>query len=253
MAKVETELTQGILVVTLNNPPRNVLSNEVIRALMDLEPVFFSDEVRAVIFTGAKRLFCAGADVEEIPGIANREVLEAYTLKTHTFFETLASIPKPLIAAINGTCLGGGLELALCCHFRILSERGMIGLPEITLGLIPGWGGTQRLPRVVGEGKALEMIATGDTLSPQEALACGLVHKVVPRKEVLHTSKAFAEKLLAHNPHALARALRATRAALALPISAGLELERTFFAELWERNIKRPSPEPTAHSESAEE
>lgn len=235
---VETSLDAGILTITLNNPPRNTLSQGVLRGLFEIERELYEERVEAVIFTGAGRLFCAGADVDEMPNIESREHLELFSIKAHSFFETLATFPKPMIAAINGTCLGGGLELALACHFRILSDRGMIGLPEIELGLIPGLGGTQRLPRLIGEGAAMELILTGATLSPEQALARGIVHKVVPRKEVLPEAIALAKKLLAKDRTALHRAIRATRAASHLPMAAGLELERTYFAELWEKTFK---------------
>ncbi len=238
MAVLKTSLDDGILLVTIDNPPRNTLSRDVLEALSALEPTLCSEEVQAVIFTGAGRLFCAGADVDEMPSIENREQLELMSMRAHAFFEFLASFPKPIIAAINGTCLGGGLELALVCHFRVLSERGMVGLPEIELGLMPGWGGTQRLPRLIGEGPALEMICTGALISPEVALARGLVHKVVPRKQVVPEAVALARKLLAKNRRALHRAIRATRAATHVPLSAGLEMERTFFAELWESAFK---------------
>ncbi len=238
MGTLTTTLEDGILLVTIDNPPRNTLSREVLEALAALEPRLCSDEVEAVVFTGAGRIFCAGADVDEMPTIESREQLELMSMRAHAFFEMLASFPKPMIAAINGTCLGGGLELALACHFRILSERGMVGLPEIELGLIPGWGGTQRLPRLIGEGPALEMICTGAMIGPDVALARGLVHKVVPRKQVVPEAMALARKLLAKNRRALHHAIRATRAASQVPMAAGLEMERTFFAELWEKAFK---------------
>jgi enoyl-CoA hydratase len=185
MSVVTTTFDSGILTVTLDNPPRNTLSLEVLGALATLEPRFRDEEVQAVIFTGSGRIFCAGAEIEELPLMKNREQLELMAMQADAFFEMIASFPKPMIAAINGTCLGGGLELALACHFRIVANRGMLGFPEIDLGLIPGWGGTQRLPRLIGESAALEMIATGAMINPERALALGLVHKVVLRKEVL--------------------------------------------------------------------
>jgi enoyl-CoA hydratase/carnithine racemase len=170
-------------------------------------------------------------------------------VKGHAFFETLSSFPKPLIAAINGTCLGGGLELALVCHFRILSDRGMVGLPEIDLGLLPGLGGTQRLPRLIGESAAMEMILTGATINPEQALARGIVHKVVPRKEVLAEAVALAKRLQEKDKVALRRALRAVRASTQVPLPAGLELERTYFSELWERVFRSGKPLPTVRTE----
>lgn len=242
MAVVESSLQDGILTITLNNPPRNTLSQAVLRALFELEREFYDEKVQAIIFTGTGRYFCAGADVDEMPSIPNKETLDMFSVKGHAFFETLANFPKPIIAAINGTCLGGGLELALVCHFRIISDKGLVGLPEIELGLIPGLGGTQRLPRLIGEGPAMEMILTGAIINPDEALARGIVHKVVPRKEVLPEAIALAKKLMAKDRTALQRAIRAVRAATQVPLSAGLELERMYFSELWQKTFKSATP-----------
>jgi len=250
MGFAETSLNDGLLTITLNNPPRNTLSMEVLRSLFALEEMLGQEEVQAIIITGVGRVFCAGADVDEMPLITSRRMLEIYSMKTHNFFETLSSFPKPIIAAMNGTCLGGGLELALACHFRIMASRGMIGLPEIELGLMPGWGGTQRLPRLVGEGVALDMILTGRTLRPDEALQNGLVHKVVPRKEVLAEAVSLARKLMRRDRQAISRALRATRAASQVPLTIGLEMERTFFAELWEKNMQSTATGETTAASS---
>lgn len=238
MAVVETALEGGILTVTLNNPPRNTLCMAVMRELFELERRFYEDDVQAVIFTGTGRIFCAGADVDEMPSIPSKEAIDLFSVKAHAWFEVVANFPKPMIAAINGTCLGGGLELALACHFRIISDRGLVGLPEIELGLIPGFGGTQRLPRLIGEAAALELICTGATISPEEALAKGIVNKVVPRKDVMTEAVALAKKLLSRNRIALQRAIRAVKAANQVPIQAGLELERTYFSELWQNAFR---------------
>lgn len=242
MAVVETSLSDGILTITLNNPPRNTLSQAVLRTLFELEREFYDEKVQVIIFTGTGRIFCAGADVDEMPLIPNKETLDMFSVKGHAFFETLANFPKPIIAAINGTCLGGGLELALVCHFRIIADKGLVGLPEIELGLIPGLGGTQRLPRLIGEGPALEMILTGGTISPEEALQKGIVHKVVPRKDVMTEAVTLAKRLMGKDRTALQRAVRAVKAANQVPLSAGLELERMYFSELWQKTFKVAAP-----------
>lgn len=255
MAVVETSLEGGILTITLNNPPRNTLSQGVLRTLFELERELYDEKVQAVIFTGTGRVFCAGADVDEMPHVPNKETLDMFSIKGHAYFEMLANFPKPIIAAINGTCLGGGLELALVCHFRIISDRGLVGLPEIELGLIPGLGGTQRLPRLIGEGPAMELILTGATISPEEALAKGIVHKVVPRKEVMPEAVALAKRLMAKDRTALHRAIRAVRASTQVPLSAGLELERMYFSELWQKTFKSPdkkSADQSTGSKSAD-
>ncbi|MGD2103877.1 MAG: enoyl-CoA hydratase-related protein, partial [Anaerolineae bacterium] len=139
---------------------------------------------------------------------------------------------KPVIAAINGFCLGGGLELAMACHMRICSDRARLGQPEINLGLIPGWGGTQRLPRIVGKGKALEMILTGDMVTAQEAYRIGLVNKVVPAGAILKEARGLARKIVSKSSCCIAAALRAVTAGLETDIEEGLDREKEQFVRL---------------------
>lgn len=237
---VLVSLDEGILTLTLNSAPRNGLSQAVLTRFSEVQARFHDPEVKAVIITGAGRHFSAGADVSEMPSIPSKQFLEAYAARAGALFNALAAMDKPVIAAINGTCLGGGLELALCCHFRVAADKALIGLPEIELGLMPGLGGTQRLPRLIGESRAMEMILFGKMIQGDEAFALGIVHKVVGRKEVLESAQEMARSLMGRDPIAVSRALRAVRLAATTPLEAGLELERTWFAELWERRFKGP-------------
>ncbi|MGH7252901.1 MAG: enoyl-CoA hydratase-related protein, partial [Nitrospiraceae bacterium] len=173
--------TDSVTTLTLNHPPANTLTPEL---LVELEGAFAAlsrdETVKAVVLTGAGRFFVAGAEIRVLAGIASSKEGMEMALRGQAILSRIEAFEKPVIAAINGACLGGGLELALCCHIRIAGESARLGLPEITLGIMPGFGGTQRLPRILGRSKATELILTGDLVSAQEAKALGLVSQVVP-------------------------------------------------------------------------
>lgn len=230
---VELSKANGILTVTLNNPPKNGLSQSVLTRFLEIEPEFHADDVKVIIITGKGRHFSAGADTDEMPNIPNKQTMEAFAARAGTLFQNFFNFPKPIIAAINGTCLGGGFELALCCHLRVAADKALIGLPEIELGLLPGLGGTQRLPRLIGESRAMEMILFGKMINGEEAYDLGLVHKVVPRKQVLAAAEAMAQSLMDRDEMAVRRAMKAVRLAGENSLEAGLEMERNYFAELW--------------------
>lgn len=238
MEVIEVAREGGILILTINNPPYNTLAQAVLTRFIEIQPLCFDESVEAIIITGAGRQFSLGAETKEMPNITSREQMELYASRASMFYDWLWNFPKPTICAINGTCMGGGFELALCCHFRVAADKGLIGLPEIELGLLPGLGGTQRLPRLIGESRALEMVTFGKTVSPEEALALGIVHRVVPRKEVVETAKTMARSLMERDKTAVRRALQAVRSAQEVPLHQGLALERSFFGELWERRFK---------------
>jgi len=189
------------------------------------------DRLLCAIVTGAgERAFCAGADIREmLPFIKeNRERPEALT---GTIMRGL-EVWKPIIAAVNGLALGGGLELALACDLKIASERASFGQPEIKLGLIPGWGGTQRLPRAIPIARAAEMLLTGEPIDAQEAYRLGLVNRVVPPAELMPTAIQWAENLCALGPVALRAAKQAMARGLDMELSDGLALEQRLFGEL---------------------
>lgn len=154
-------------------------------------------------------------------------------------FLKLQRLGKPVIAAINGVCLGGGLELAMSCHLRVTGDRARFGQPEITLGIIPGWGGTQRLPRLIGRAKAIEWILTGDLVMAQEALRLGLVNQVVPQDQVVKAAKDLARKIAAHGAVAITHALRAIEEGLDLPFEQGLAKEAAAFGKVAESDDSR--------------
>ena len=210
----------------LVNPPLNLVTAELIGQLhAALERLAVSSEVRVVVVSGrGDRAFCAGSNVGEFEtqrGPAGRTRL---ALEQRVWTE-LAQLPMPAIAAIEGNALGGGLELALCCDLRIASERAMLGMPEVRLAVIPGSGGTQRLPRIVGEARARELILTGRVITAAEAERIGLVHRVVPAGEARAAADAVATEIAARGPIAVREAKRLIDASADLDLAAGLAAE----------------------------
>lgn len=200
--------TEGrILVITICNPPHNYLLSGFFTELSSCREFILSSNVDAIIFTGNGNVFSKGADIEEIKSNPNALDLRTilYGNELFTFFSRL---DKPVIAAINGSCLGGGLELALACHIRLCSEKARLGLPELSIGVIPGLGGIQRLIRVVGESKALEMILLGDIISASRALELNLVSRIFPKKEFFPRVLLFVRTILTARREAVTEALR---------------------------------------------
>jgi enoyl-CoA hydratase len=195
----------GIGVVTLNRPKSlNALCDELIAELGTVFDEIAEDrDVAAVIITGSAKAFAAGADIKEISQIASPAVAQGFVSRIHAVFNRIEGCAKPVIAAISGFALGGGCELALACDLRIAAENAVFGLPEIKLGVIPGGGGTQRLPRLVGVGRAKELLYTGDSIDAQEAYRIGLVNKVVPPESLMDEARTMAAKLAKRPPVAL--------------------------------------------------
>jgi enoyl-CoA hydratase/carnithine racemase len=196
-----------ILIITISNPPHNYLHAGFFGELHSCQELMLSPDIDAIIFTGKGNVFSKGADIEEI-----RSRSHALDLKTllygNEIFTSISRLTKPVIAAINGACMGGGLELALSCHIRVCSEKARLGLPEVSIGLIPGLGGIQRMARVVGESKALEMILLGDIISAERALGMNLVSRVFPQKEFLSNTLLFVKTLLLTRREALEEVLK---------------------------------------------
>jgi enoyl-CoA hydratase len=210
-----SELRDNILYVTINRPAKlNALNKQTILELADLvEYATHEREVRGVIITGSgEKAFVAGADISEF---AEYSIKEGEALSRNgqtTVFDAIEQCGKPIIAAINGFALGGGLELAMACHMRIASRTARLGLPEVTLGLIPGYGGTQRLTQLVGKGRAIEMIATADMIAAERALEIGLVNHVVPADQLIAKAEEILNKIKLRAPLAVAGAIRAVNA-----------------------------------------
>lgn len=219
--------------VTLHHPPANVLNLSVLKELELVLTELEEDEyVRVVIVTGTGRFFCAGADVNELAHLNTAHGGSEFAVRGQSLLNHIERSDKPVLAAINGTCLGGGLELALACHMRVAVSGAMLGLPEVKLGLIPGFGGTQRLPRIVGPSKAAEMILTGESLSAEEALRIGLLSRVVLPHELITQVDAIAASITAQGKTAVEAALHAIRGGLDIPLSEGLAREAELFGRL---------------------
>jgi enoyl-CoA hydratase len=228
--------SDGVAVVTLDHPKVNALSSEVLRQLLGAATALTDDPPGAVVVTGGDRVFAAGADISEFGGPEEARTIGDLFLRA---LGAVADIPRATIAAISGVALGGGCELALACDFRIASERARLGQPEILLGIIPGGGGTQRLPRLIGPARAKDMIFTGRQVGAAEALAIGLVDEVVPPEEVLDRALAKAAELAQGPLVAHGYAKRAIDRGLDITLNGGLDLEQQLFAQVFETDDAR--------------
>ena len=221
----------GIAVVTINRPDKlNALSGAVIAELRDtFERIGNDAAIHAAILTGAgEKAFVAGADIKELAALSPVEMRAAARRGQQTF-RMLETSSKPSVAAINGYALGGGLELAMACTVRFASENARLGQPEVKLGLVPGYGGSQRLPRLVGRGRALELLLAGEPVTAAEAHRIGLVNAVVPQAELLNYSRGWLSKVLANAPVAVALAMEAVDVGLDAGLEEGLRLEAASF------------------------
>ncbi len=212
-----SELKGQILYVTINRENKlNALNKDTLSELADVVSSVQQDsEIRAVLLSGAgDKAFVAGADISEFKDYDASQGKELARIGQDTVFDAIEKSNKPFVAAINGFALGGGLELAMACHIRIASENARLGLPEVTLGLIPGYGGTQRLTQLVGKGKAMEMIVTAEMVSATEAEKIGLVNYVVPQSELISKTEALLGKIIQRAPLAVSAAIKSINASL---------------------------------------
>ncbi len=225
--KLIVEQDGMVVVAAINHPPANSMGQGVLRDLNDLlNKCERDDSVRVIIITGnGPKLFSAGADITEFADLQKGKIPE---YNGNEIYFKIESYPKVIIAAIQGGAYGGGLELACCCHLRIMSETATFGLPEVKLGLNPGWGGTQRLPRIIGKTKALELMLTGDFAPASVGLALGLLNKVVPADKVVEEAKALGKRLAAGAPVAQREIMRAVRVGLETNLRTGvMEIEQS--------------------------
>lgn len=228
----------GVAVIVIDNPPVNTLNAAVIEQLgAVVDDVDQDGEVVAAIITGAgKKAFVAGGNIKEFPEWMRRgaEYAERRSLWLQHPLNKMDQLSKPTIAAINGFALGGGCELALACDLRIAEEQVLIGLPEIKLGLFPGAGGTQRLPRLIGTGKAKEMMFTGEPVTANEAKHIGLVNKVVPQGQAVEKAKELARHISRNSLPALSLMKKAINEGISLSLEEGLKIEANYFGEVFQ-------------------
>jgi enoyl-CoA hydratase len=238
MPNIIVALEDRIALLTLNRPERlNALSYALIDELIAaLDRIEISPDIRAVIITGAgERAFSAGADIHEFSDSVRRgrnDAVSNFVRRGQAMTARLEAFCKPVIAAINGIAFGGGCEITEAVHLAVASERASFAKPEIRLGMPPTFGGTQRLPRLVGRKRGLELLLTGDPFSPQQALEIGLINAVVPREELLPAARALAERIIRHSSDAVRSVITATTRGLNMAIAEGLQVECEQFAAL---------------------
>ncbi len=227
--KLHLNIADGIATVTLDNPKVNALSVQVLKELENVFTVLKSDEsVKCIILTGAGKAFVAGADISELNKLNAVKAME-YARTGQHLMTRIETHPKPVIAAVNGFALGGGCELAMACTIRIASEKALFGQPEVNLGLIPGFGGTQRLGRLVGVGRAMEILLTGNNFGAEEAYRIGLVNKVVAPEALMDEAVAIAKKIMSVGPLAVRFAKDACYRGMGVTLAEGLKIEADLF------------------------
>lgn len=224
----------GVAIVTINRPPANALAQQLIAELDELlDEMEKADNVRVLLLHGEGRFFSAGADIKEFTNVSTGAEFTHLAEKGQVVFERLETFAKPVIAAIHGAALGGGLELAMACHIRFVTESAKLGLPELQLGIIPGFAGTQRLPRYVGVAKAAEMMFTSDPISGVEAVQWGLANRAYTDTELLPKSLEIAKKIAKKSPVALKAAIHTLQYSKSASFYEGVAAEAASFGEVF--------------------
>ncbi len=229
------EKENGIGMIDFNRPQNmNAMNNKLIQELDQiLGEVASDDDIAVVIITGSERVFSAGADIKEVSNLVSPFDAHQLVTRIQTLFDKIENLPKPVIAAVSGLAVGGGCELSLACDIRIAAENALFGQPEIKIGLIPGGGGTQRLPRLIGLGRAKELLYTGDTIDAQEAHRIGLVNKVVPLESLIEETKKMAKKMMSLSGVALKITKMAVNEGINMDIRSALSYEARCFELLF--------------------
>jgi len=232
-----------IAIITINNPPMNPLTNAVREQILEIMDTLREklDEIKVVILTGTGKAFVAGADIKSFPTLT-QEAAKARLKLTRALYQQMEDFTRPVICAVNGFCLGGGLELAMSCDIRIASTKAQFGQPEINLGIIPGGGGTQRLPRLVGAGIAKELIYTGQFISAERAAAVGLVNKVVEPDDLMAEAKKIAAYIAGKPVLAVRAAKEAINHGLNMTLHEGLDLESMHWSYLCGTEDQKEGP-----------
>ncbi|MGM0780059.1 MAG: enoyl-CoA hydratase [Bacillota bacterium] len=223
-----------VATITIERPPANALSSGVLKELSAvLDEVEDNSEVRVILIHGEGRFFSAGADIKEFTTIESGEDFSSLATYGQNLFERMEKFPKPIIAAIHGAALGGGLELAMGCHFRLVAENAKLGLPELQLGLIPGFAGTQRLPRFVGTARAAEMLFTSDPITGLEAVQYGLANHAFPEEQLLENAYKMAKKIAKKSPGSIKAAIELLNFGKTGQFYEGVKKEAELFGEVF--------------------
>lgn len=223
-----------VATITIERPPANALSSGVLKELSAvLDEVEDNSEVRVILIHGEGRFFSAGADIKEFTTIESGEDFSNLATYGQNLFERMEKFPKPIIAAIHGAALGGGLELAMGCHFRLVAENAKLGLPELQLGLIPGFAGTQRLPRYVGTARAAEMLFTSDPITGLEAVQYGLANHAFPEEQLLENAYKMAKKIAKKSPGSIKAAIELLNFGKTGQFYEGVKKEAELFGEVF--------------------
>lgn len=231
-----TDLQDGILTITINRPDKlNALNKDVLSELSQVvDDIYSNDDIKTAIITGAgEKGFVAGADISEFIPLDVKGAEKLARTNQENVLNKIEDCPKPIVAAINGFALGGGCELAMACHFRIAAENAKFGQPEVNLGLIPGYGGTQRLTQLIGKGKAMELMMTADMIGAEEAKSLGLVNHVFPQAELLEQTRKILQKIQTKAPIAISKVISCVNDA-AKGVPQGFDNEITRFGELFD-------------------
>ncbi|QFT90115.1 putative enoyl-CoA hydratase [Bacillus sp. THAF10] len=234
MEYLQWNVEDKIATITLNKAPANALSSVVLKELtLLLDDLKNQEDVRVVVLHGEGRFFSAGADIKEFTTVETGEAFTELAKFGQDLFEKMENFPKPIIAAIHGAALGGGLELAMGCHIRIVTKNAKLGLPELQLGLIPGFAGTQRLPRLVGSAKAFEMLFTSDTMTGEEAVQWGLANRAVDEEVLMDEALKMAKKIAQKGPISVASVIELSRYNKHQEFYQGVEKEAQLFGKVF--------------------
>ncbi len=234
---IKVKIEELVAVLTISRPAQNKVNVLTLKAMKELDEIIDQaakdDQVNVIVITGeGPYTFIAGADIKEIAKIESKEQAVDLARKGQAVFNKIENLEKPVICAVNAICLGGGMELAMACHMRIASDKAKFGQPEVLLGIIPGFGGTQRLLRLCGSAKAREIILTGDQISAKDALDIGLVNQVVPEGRLLKEAVGLAKKIASRPQIAVRLILRAIKEGIEKDLTTGLELEAQLFGQI---------------------
>lgn len=234
MGQISVEVSDRVAVLTLNRPPANALAGDLLKELSEVLDQLEQDrDAKVLLIRGEGRFFSAGADIKEFTSVESGSGFQNLATYGQELFNRIERFQKPVIAAIHGAALGGGLELAMSCHFRLVSENAKLGLPELTLGLIPGYAGTQRLPRYIGRARAAEMMLTGEPIGGMEAVSLGLANHAYPEDQLFDEAMKLAKKIANKSAVSVKYALELLQYSVDSKFEAGVEREAELFGRVF--------------------